>query len=71
MERRRRRSLLSHQVPVHGLTGAAGTASVDKEWCMSEVPGIAVVGAGYWGPNLIRNAAEVPEAELVMICDKD
>jgi predicted dehydrogenase len=30
-----------------------------------------VVGAGYWGPNLIRNFAALPEATLAMICDLD
>lgn len=33
--------------------------------------GVAVVGAGYWGPNLIRNFAACPEAKLVAVCDKD
>ena len=31
--------------------------------------GIAVVGAGYWGPNLIRNFAAV--SELVGVVDRD
>jgi predicted dehydrogenase len=31
--------------------------------------GVAVVGLGYWGPNLVRNLHEVPEAELVSVCD--
>jgi predicted dehydrogenase len=30
---------------------------------------VAVVGAGYWGPKLIRNFAALPEAELAMVCD--
>lgn len=30
---------------------------------------IGVVGAGYWGPNLIRNFSELPEAELVAVAD--
>jgi predicted dehydrogenase len=30
-----------------------------------------VIGAGYWGPNLIRNFAACPETELVAVCDKD
>jgi predicted dehydrogenase len=30
---------------------------------------VAVVGLGYWGPNLVRNFHEVPEAELVAVCD--
>ncbi len=31
--------------------------------------GIAVVGYGYWGPNLVRNFWEVPDARLVSVCD--
>ena len=30
---------------------------------------IGVIGAGYWGPYLIRNFYELPEAELEMVCD--
>jgi predicted dehydrogenase len=30
---------------------------------------LAVVGAGYWGPNLIRNFASLPECNLVAVCD--
>jgi predicted dehydrogenase len=29
----------------------------------------AVVGLGYWGPNLVRNLQEVPAAEPVWVCD--
>jgi predicted dehydrogenase len=31
---------------------------------------IAVVGLGYWGPSLVRNLQELPEAELVAVCDR-
>ena len=37
----------------------------------SEPIRVAVIGAGYWGPNLIRNFAACPETELVAVCDKD
>jgi predicted dehydrogenase len=30
---------------------------------------VAVVGLGYWGPNLARNFDALPEAELAWICD--
>jgi predicted dehydrogenase len=30
---------------------------------------IAVVGLGYWGPNLVRNLFELPEAEVAAVCD--
>jgi predicted dehydrogenase len=32
---------------------------------------VAVVGLGYWGPNLARNLFEIPEADLVAVCDLD
>ena len=32
--------------------------------------GVAVVGYGYWGPNLVRNFWSVPGARLVSVCDK-
>ena len=30
---------------------------------------IAVIGAGYWGPNLIRNFNQLPNSEVVLVCD--
>jgi predicted dehydrogenase len=33
--------------------------------------GIAVVGAGYWGPNLVRNSLQSPATELIAVCDSD
>ncbi len=38
---------------------------------MSENIGLAVVGTGYWGPNLVRNAAAAPGADLKVIVDLD
>jgi predicted dehydrogenase len=32
---------------------------------------IAVVGLGYWGPNLLRNLHQLPRAEPVIACDRD
>jgi predicted dehydrogenase len=31
--------------------------------------GIAVIGAGYWGPNLVRNAQAIPALSLEYLCD--
>lgn len=31
---------------------------------------IGVVGLGYWGPNIARNVAENPRAELAWLCDR-
>ena len=36
---------------------------------VSEPVGVAVVGLGYWGPNLVRNLQEHPSAEMVGFCD--
>ena len=39
---------------------------------MTSAPvGVAVVGAGYWGPNLMRNFATSPATELIHVCDLD
>lgn len=32
---------------------------------------IGVVGYGYWGPNLVRNFAELPEAAVTTVADSD
>jgi len=33
--------------------------------------GVAVIGCGYWGPNLIRNFSSCKATRVVMICDRD
>src|SRR5262245_63463570 len=33
--------------------------------------GIAVVGYGYWGPNLVRNFANIDGAELIAVSELD
>jgi predicted dehydrogenase len=33
--------------------------------------GLAVIGAGYWGPNLVRNAQATPALRLEYLCDLD
>jgi predicted dehydrogenase len=30
---------------------------------------MAVVGLGYWGPNIVRNLHELPDASLELVCD--
>ncbi|MEY9887624.1 putative dehydrogenase [Catenulispora sp. MAP12-49] len=37
----------------------------------AERPGIAVVGAGYWGPNLVRNLMGSPDWDLRWLIDLD
>ena len=31
---------------------------------------VAIVGHGYWGPNLLRNYARLPGAEIKWVCDR-
>ena len=33
------------------------------------ITNIAVVGAGYWGPNLIRNFFQIPDCRMKICCD--
>jgi predicted dehydrogenase len=33
--------------------------------------GLAVIGAGYWGPNIVRNALACRDTELKWVCDRD
>ena len=44
-----------------GATGLSGSQPI----------GVAIVGAGYWGPKLTRNFAECPEYRLRWLCDLD
>ena len=30
---------------------------------------IAIIGAGYWGPNLIRNFHQIKESKVLSVCD--
>ena len=36
---------------------------------MTENVKVAVIGCGYWGPNIIRNFHQLPEAHLLSVCD--
>jgi predicted dehydrogenase len=50
------------------------TGTTPKPWTDPEgTPpvGLAVVGAGYWGPNLVRNALACPGVRLESVCDMD
>jgi predicted dehydrogenase len=38
---------------------------------LSDRIGIAVVGYGYWGPNIVRNIVERPEFRLYSLCELD
>jgi predicted dehydrogenase len=57
--------------------GSADTATLaelaGRERIVRREPplGTAVVGYGYWGPNLVRNIAECPQLRLAGLCDLD
>src|SRR5438067_5160293 len=36
---------------------------------ISERLKFGVVGYGYWGPNIVRNLQNLPEAEITVVCD--
>lgn len=38
---------------------------------MADVPSIALIGCGYWGPNLARNFHQLRTARLAALCDAD
>lgn len=37
---------------------------------MSDPISVAVIGYGYWGPNLVRNFSEAANGRLAMLCDQ-
>jgi predicted dehydrogenase len=53
---------------VRDIAGLHDSADVDRD---ASPVGIAIVGAGYWGPNLIRNSVQSPVMRLVAVCDLD
>lgn len=45
-------------------------ATIERVGAMDTI-GVAVVGAGYWGPNLVRNVALGSDTTLQWVCDID
>lgn len=65
--------MIDHHQLTTGDDGAMTDGAMTEE---SETAGagpraarVGVVGAGYWGPNLIRNLAELPGSPLAAVCD--
>jgi predicted dehydrogenase len=48
---------------------ARGPQIIGKRRQDAEPLGVAVVGYGYWGPNLVRNVIERPEFEMRTLCE--
>ncbi len=38
---------------------------------MEEKVKLAVIGCGYWGPNLVRNFSQLPQVQVKYVCDRD
>jgi len=38
---------------------------------MEKVLNVAIAGCGYWGPNLIRNFASLPQCRVKQVCDTE
>jgi predicted dehydrogenase len=57
------------------LTGNDGLAAahheIIRQGADTRLPGVAVVGLGYWGPNWIRNFQQLQCARRVVACDLD
>jgi predicted dehydrogenase len=45
--------------------------ALPHEQAVTDPVRVAVVGYGYWGPNLVRNTIERPELELGLLCERD
>ena len=69
-----RRTYFAYQFPVMRIylpTSCADrycTVRRGEDSAMSEI-GLAVIGAGYWGPNLVRAALATPALRLEWLCD--
>ena len=56
-------------VLAHGIGRAAVPSAEHRRVLDMDKVGIAVIGAGYWGPNLVRNIAINPSTDLSWVCD--
>lgn len=53
------------------MSTAVRQASRTRKKSSLDVINVAVVGCGYWGPNLIRNFTACPATRVTSICDQD
>lgn len=53
------------------LSRSASRRPKSRRLATAHRPQIAVIGCGYWGPNLIRNISGLEQCELRAICDRD
>jgi predicted dehydrogenase len=50
---------------------SAGARERSSRGSVTSAVGVAVIGAGYWGPNLARNFLQCPATDLLWVCDAD
>lgn len=53
------------------LTQVAALYQPEQYTPRTHVPSVAVIGAGYWGPNLVRNFRAAAGESLRVCCDRD
>jgi predicted dehydrogenase len=53
------------------LPSAARLAVIEADSGRRHPIGVGVIGAGYWGPKLVRNFATIPDARLEWVADLD
>jgi predicted dehydrogenase len=58
--------------PLRDVEPASGLGTRPHDAPASEFPAVrvGVIGYGYWGPNLVRNLAELPGFEVPMVSDR-
>jgi predicted dehydrogenase len=61
----------AHHGPGHNGNGGNGNGHGPAGGAALHPVGVAVVGYGYWGPNLVRNVIERPELSLAAVCERD
>src|SRR5689334_17994262 len=68
-DRRRRRGHAGRARPRGGVRRARSTRRRRANTGGAAMIGIGVLGYGYWGPNLVRNFAELPDSRVVKVSD--
>jgi predicted dehydrogenase len=59
------------------MTGSSATVTTDRPIrerasdARSDVVRVAVIGYGYWGPNIVRNLSAIDGCKVVALCDKN
>jgi predicted dehydrogenase len=62
---------MSLSVPINDFSRPARRRRTRTIAAVPAPVGIAVVGAGYWGPNLVRNSLAIAETDVRWVCDRD